>query len=136
MDFQYPTMDFFSKHNAIAVIGFSRDKAKYGYRVYMTLRSKGYEVYPVNPNATEIEGIRVYPSIREIPKRADVAIIVTRPEVTEKVIGEIIENGTRMVWMQPGSESEKAIERCRNAGIECISKSCFILDGLKIEFII
>jgi len=136
MDFQYPTMDFFSKQNVIAVIGFSRDKTKYGYRVFMTLKDKDYEVYPVNPNASEIEGIRVYPNIGSLPKKADVAIIVTKPEITEKVIGEIIENGTRMVWMQPGSESEKAIERCRNAGIECISKSCFILDGLKTEFII
>ncbi|MCX6773582.1 MAG: CoA-binding protein [Candidatus Micrarchaeota archaeon] len=129
-------MDFFSKQNAIAVIGFSRDRAKYGYRVYMTLKGKGYDVYPVNPNASEIGGIRVYPNIREIPKKADVAIIVTKPEVTEKVIEEIIDNGTKMVWMQPGSESEKAIKRCREKGIECISKSCFILDGLKTEFMI
>jgi hypothetical protein len=129
-------MDFFSRQNVIAVIGFSRDRAKYGYRVYMTLKGKGYDVYPVNPDASEIEGMMVYPNIKEIPKKADVAIIVTKPEVTEKVIGGIIDNGTRMVWMQPGSESKKAIERCREKGIGCISKSCFILDGLKTEFMI
>jgi uncharacterized protein len=129
-------MDLFSKQNVIAVLGFSRDRTKYGYRIYMTLNGLGYEVFPVNPNAEEVNGIKVYPNIGSLPKKANVAIMVTKPEVTEKVIGEIIDNGIRMVWMQPGSESQKAIERCKEKGIECISKSCFIVDGLKTEFMI
>ena len=57
-------MDFLSKGNSIAVVGFSRDKSKYGYRVFMRLRQLGFNVHAVNPNMAEFEGVKSYPDVK------------------------------------------------------------------------
>ncbi len=123
--------DFLNKKNIIAVAGASRDKDKYGYKLYKAILHAGYEVYPVNPNTKEIDGNPCYPSLVSVPKKPDVVITVVPPEITEKIVEEAKELGIKKVWMQPGSESEKAIEFCNRNKIEVVARMCFVADGLK-----
>ncbi|MGB9719689.1 MAG: CoA-binding protein [Candidatus Anstonellales archaeon] len=123
--------DFLNKKNIIAVVGASRKKDKYGYKIYKAILNAGYKIYPVNPNADEIDGKKCYPSISSVPKKLDVVIMVVPPKITEKIVEEVAKLKIKKVWMQPGSESEKAIEFCRKNKIEVIAKMCFVADGLK-----
>ena len=103
---------FLDKKNVFAVVGASRNPQKYGHQVYKDLKNAGYEVYPVNPHASEILGDRCYPNLENLPNNPDVVNVVVPPKVTERIVRICKKLGITKVWMQPGSESETAIKFC------------------------
>ena len=123
--------EILERKNVIAVVGASRDPEKYGNRVYRDLKEAGYAVYPVNPNAAEILGDRCYPDLKSLPVKPDVVNVVVPAEVTEKVVKSCKELGITKVWMQPGSESEKAIEFCEANGIDVVHGVCIMVERRK-----
>jgi predicted CoA-binding protein len=127
-------MKDFLDARVIAVVGASRNPEKYGYKVFVHLLKKGGKVYPVNPKAEEIAGVKAYPSLSSLPEKPELVITVVPPSVTEKVVDECIRLGIKKIWMQPGSESKAAIEKAEKAGIAVVYNLCFVVDGLKEEF--
>ena len=123
--------EILERKNVIAVVGASRDPEKYGHRVYGDLKEAGYAVYPVNPNAAEILGDRCYPDLKSLPVKPDVVNVVVPPEVTEEVVKSCKELGITKVWMQPGSESEKAIEYCEANRIDVVYGVCIMVERRK-----
>jgi predicted CoA-binding protein len=120
--------DFLKKRNVFAVVGASRDHRKYGHQVYRDLRTAGYNVYPVNPNADEILGDRCYPSLESLPEMPQVVDLVVPPKVTDQVVKVCKKLGIRKVWMQPGSESETAIKFCKENNIEVVYGVCVMVE--------
>ncbi|MCL5283227.1 MAG: CoA-binding protein [Armatimonadetes bacterium] len=104
-----------------AVAGASRDHGKYGYKVYRTLKTAGYTVYPINPNAENIDGAPCYPRLENIPERIDCLVTVTPPSVTEELVRVAGHLRIPYLWMQPGSESQSAVIRAQSYGIQAIS---------------
>jgi predicted CoA-binding protein len=119
---------FLNKQNIFAVVGASRDPKKYGYQVYKDLKNAGYEVYAVNPNAEKILGDKCYPSLENLPTKPDIVDIVVPPRVTEEVVKTCKELGITRVWMQPGSESEKAIKFCEENTIDVVYGVCVMIE--------
>jgi hypothetical protein len=107
-----------------AIIGASEDRSKFGNRVFRTLHSAGYVVYPVNPKGGEVEGARVYASLSELPQTPDVVDLVVPPVVTEQVVKEAHQLGLTRIWMQPGAESEAAIDYCHEHGMQVVYDAC------------
>jgi predicted CoA-binding protein len=122
---------FLDKGNVFAVVGASRGPQKYGYQVYKDLRNAGYTVYPINPNAQEILGDKCYPSLKKLPVKPDVVDIVVPPEVTESTVEACKRLGITKVWMQPGSESERAIRFCEENGIDAVYGVCVMVERAK-----
>ncbi len=116
--------EFLNKENIFAVVGASKNPEKYGHQVYRDLRSAGYEVYPVNPNAEQVLGDRCYPNLKELPRTPHVVDIVVPPKITEEIVRICKELGITKVWMQPGSESDTAIRFCEDNGIEVVYGVC------------
>ena len=106
-----------------AVVGASANTEKFGYKVYKAL-TKDLHVYPVNPKLTQIDGATCYPSLRQLPEIPGVVNIITPPGATLKVVEECAELQIKKVWMQPGAESEAAINYCLARGISVISDRC------------
>jgi hypothetical protein len=119
---------FLEKTNIFAVVGASRDPEKYGHQVYKDLKGAGYKVYPVNPNAKEILGDKCYPDLKDLPTKPDVVNIVVPPKVTEKTVKTCKILGITKVWMQPGSESENAIEFCHENDIDVMYGICVMVE--------
>jgi predicted CoA-binding protein len=126
--------DFLRKENVIAVVGATVNPEKWGCKIYRTLRGVFPRVYAVNPRYKEVLGDRCYPDLKSLPEKPDTVITVVPPEVTEAVVKDCRELGIMSVWMQPGSESGKAIAFCSKNGMECMHGACFVVDGLKREF--
>ena len=76
-------------------------------RVY---QQNNRDVVPVNPKADEVEGLQPIPIWRRFPAQVDGVSIITPPAVTERVVQDAVERGIKNIWMQPGAESEAAIE--------------------------
>ncbi len=123
---------FLDKRNVFAVVGASRDPEKYGHQVYKDLRSAEYEVYPVNPKTEEILGDKCYADIKELPKKPDVVDFVVPPKVTERILETCLELRITKAWLQPGSESEKAIKFCEDNGIEVVHGLCVMVQRRKM----
>jgi len=120
--------EFLDKKNVFAVVGASRDPEKYGHQVFRDLRNAGYNVYCVNPNAGEVLGDVCYSNLVTLPVRPDVVDVVVPPKITEQVVKTCEELGIRKVWMQPGSESEEAIDFCRKNGIAVVHGVCVMIE--------
>ena len=94
------------KNVKIALIGASNDKSKFGNQIYRDLRSKGYNVTPINPKEQEIEGDRAYSSIQMMEELPDIVNFVVPPPIAMKVAKNAVELGIEYLWFQPGSESD------------------------------
>ncbi|MDP2922678.1 MAG: CoA-binding protein [Candidatus Omnitrophota bacterium] len=120
----------FLAQKKFAVIGSFRNESKYAYKILKKLKSKGYEVYPVNPGVKEVEGVICYPSVKNIPVKIDVANLVTPAPVTEKIVIECKENGINRVWLQPGAENENTIKYCEENNMKVIYQACIMLNAI------
>ncbi|MEM2870452.1 MAG: CoA-binding protein [Thermoplasmata archaeon] len=128
MEQRGPVDGFLDKKNVFALVGVSRSPEKFGHQVFLDLTRAGYKVYPVNPGLEEVLGRRCYRSLAELPERPDVVDIVVPPAVTKKVVEECARLGIKKVWMQPGSESERALAICRERGIEVLHRMCVMVE--------
>jgi len=121
-------MKFLDKKNVFAVVGASRNPEKFGHQVYRELRNAGYRVYPINPKTNEILGDKCYTSLEALPAKPDVVDLMVPPKTTENVIKTCKRLGITKVWMQPGSESETAIDFCRENGIDVVHGVCVMVE--------
>lgn len=121
--------DFLSQKR-LAVAGVSRKKSAAGTRIYKKLQKVGYQVFAINPNVETIHGNTCYPDLKSIPGGVDGVVIVTRPEVTDKILDQCVEAKVTRVWMHRlakfmgDSVSEAAVRTCRENGISVIPGAC------------
>jgi uncharacterized protein len=124
----------FLANKRVAVTGVSRTAKGHGSNlVYQRLRQRGYDVFAVNPNTSEVEGDTCYHDLSSIPGGVDAVVIGTRPEIADKTMHECAELGIKNVWMHrgpgTGSVSETATEYGRQHGIMVIDGGCPLMFG-------
>ena len=107
-----------------AVVGASTDRNKYGNKVLRCYLQHGLKAYPVHPKASKVEGQPCFPSLRELPEPVRAASVITPPPMTERVVEDAHASGVEFVWMQPGAESQAAIDYCHEHGIQVIHDAC------------
>jgi predicted CoA-binding protein len=103
-----------------AVVGASTDREKYGNKVLRVYQQNDRPVYPINPKAAEVEGLKAYPDLGSLPETPHGISVITPPKVTEMVVEEAAKLGIKHVWMQPGAESDAAIARAEGLGLSVI----------------
>ena len=123
-------IDEYLSGSAFAVVGASNDRAKYGNKVLRCYLQRGRKAFPVNPRELEIEGAPSYPDLASLPEPVHGASIVTPPEVTERIVEDAARAGVKRLWMQPGAESPRAIERARELGLSVIAGGPCLLVAL------
>jgi len=126
----------------IAVVGLSRNPQKDSYKVAEFLKSKGYRIIPVNPNAEEILGERAYPSLKDLPEDLKASIevvdIFRRSEDVPPVVEEAVEirkkyGRVKAIWMQEGVVNKEAAQAAKEAGLIVIMDRCIMRERLKRE---
>jgi len=113
----------------VAVIGASNNRNKFGNRAVRAYRQQGHTVVPINPRETEVEGLKAYASVLDVPGTIDMASFYVPPEIGERVIGEVAEKGIAEVWLNPGAESDALIARARALQIQPIVACSIIAIG-------
>ena len=132
----------FLNQKRIAVIGVSRHLSHHpsANLIYKRLKKLGHEVFAVNPNMQIYEGDRCYSNLQSIPGGVDAAVIITKPEITEKIVGECHAAGIRHVWMHEGtprkatSVSQQAVDFCRQNNMDVIPGACPMMYGPNVDF--
>ena len=106
------------------MIGASRDRRKFGNKAVRAFRRRGYQVLPVNARRghletadRRIEGLPAYSSVLDAPGPIDLATLYVPPETGETLVDEIAARGIPELWVNPGAESRRLLERARALGI-------------------
>ena len=106
---------------SIAVVGASRNRAKFGNQAVRTYLKQGYDVYPVNLHEAEIEGLKVYKTIGDVPARRLDRISVYLPShIGIHLLEEIAAKPHDELWINPGAESTSLMKRAEELGLEPI----------------
>lgn len=108
-----------------AIVGASNNKEKYGYKVLKNLMKKGFNVVPINPYEEKILKLKVFKMLSEI-ENVDTVIFIVPPPITEKILKDVKSLNIKNVWMQPGSESNKAIQFCKENNINYVANVCIM----------
>ena len=110
----------------VAVIGASSNPRKFGNRAVRAFRRQGFTVIPINPNESQIEGLKAYASVLDVPNPIDMATFYVPPGIGERVIREVAKKKIPEVWLNPGSESDELLRVARSLDVEPIL-ACSIL---------
>jgi len=97
----------------VAVIGASNDRQKFGNKAVRAFRHQGYDVVPINPHASAVEGLKTYKSVLDVPGPIDMATFYVPPEIGESIIDEIAAKRIPEVWLNPGAESAILVSKAR-----------------------
>ncbi|MEK6253993.1 MAG: CoA-binding protein [Gemmatimonadales bacterium] len=116
-----------------AVVGASAFRAKYGNKVLRAYLQNDRPVYAIHPTADEIEGLPCYVNLSALPERPHGISIITPPPVTEQIVQEAAALGIEHVWMQPGAESEAAVELAEQAGMNVLAGGPCVLVTLRFR---
>lgn len=110
------------------VVGASSNRQKFGNKVLRCYIQNNKNVFPINPNESEIEGIPTVATVSNLPNEVQSISIITPPLVTLRVVAEAIEHGIKNIWMQPGAEDSEAIKLCHAHNINLIADgSCLLV---------
>jgi len=112
---------------SVAVIGASQDRAKFGNKCVRAFLHRGYHVYPINPQAEEIEGLPALPTLADLPVEPDRISIYLPPHKTRALLPELALHPECEVWFNPGSATQAILDDARAAGIE-VRDGCSIVD--------
>ena len=110
----------------IAIIGASADRGKWSNKAVRAYLKKGYDVVPINPKEKNIEGLRCYPKIEDVPGKIDEASLYVPPAIGERLAEGIIKKGIKLVHLNPGTESKVLVKKLKDAGME-VRMSCSII---------
>jgi hypothetical protein len=113
----------------VAVIGASSNRNKFGNRAVRAFRQQGYTVVPINPHEAEIEGLKSYASVLDVPGAVDMASFYLPPEIGLQVIDEVARKGIPEVWLNPGAESDALIDRAKSLHIQPIVACSIVAIG-------
>lgn len=113
----------------VAMLGASPNPARASnFVATYLLASTDYDVYFVNPHATEILNRRVYGSLSELPVAPDLVDVFRKPADLPQVLAETLEVGASTLWLQFGLYDLEVAEKAEAAGLAVVMDRC-----LKIE---
>ncbi len=113
-----------TSYRTVAVVGMSTKPERPAQQVPLYLQAHGYHIIPVNPNAAEIAGLKVYPNLLAIPEKVEVVEIFMRAEEVMPIVEDAIRIGAKVVWMQEGIVNNAAVQRAEQAGLIAVQDMC------------
>jgi predicted CoA-binding protein len=122
-----PLIDDFISSKRIAVVGMSRSGKKFGNMAAKELKSKGYEIMSVHPEAKEIDGITCYPDLKSLSGKVDGVWISIPPENVPPVLEEAAQIGLKNIWLQQGAWSKEVQQTIDQLSLPVVSKKCIMM---------
>jgi uncharacterized protein len=132
-----PEIDAFLRRiRAVAIVGLSETPGRPSHNVGKALQKFGYRIVPVNPVATEILGVRAWPTLDAAIAGAgpiDVVDVFRRPEHVAAIVEDCIRLKVPALWLQEGVIDEAAAQKARDAGIFTVMNRCMFRDRSMLD---
>ena len=111
----------------VAVVGASDDPKKYSYQAVMLLKEKGHTVFPIHHAIREIEGIKVYPSVKDIPGQVDTVSLYVSKEISSRLAEDFFTKKPRRIIFNPGAENPDLESRAAAKGIKTMNACTLVM---------
>jgi acyl-CoA synthetase (NDP forming) len=130
------SLDALFAPKSVAIIGASSDQRRFGGRPIQYLLEAGFEggIYPVNPMRDEIQGLKAFKSINDVPGHVDLAMLAIGADVTQQTVEDCIARGVKAAicygagFAEVGGEGEirqaKLVETARAGGLRLLGPNC------------
>jgi len=113
-----------------AIIGVTKDKNKFGYKIWKLLKARGYNVFGINPKYNEIDGEKIYDSINSLPVVPEVVNMVVNPNIALLQLDQVMKNKIEYVWFQPGTIDEIVLDKAELLNLKIVYYECVYADLL------
>jgi uncharacterized protein len=110
----------------VAVIGASSDRHKFGNKALRAFRAEGYTVVPVNPNEPEVEGLKTYATVMDVPQAIDMATVYVPPDIGITLLADFERKGIPEIWVNPGADSDELLAEAKRRKLNVIA-ACSIV---------
>lgn len=121
------TIAEFLEPKKFALIGLSRDPKKFSRAVFKELHARGFEIYPVNPYMDDVEGVKCYHNVSDLPESVKHGLFMTPKANTAGAIENAVHNGFTHIWIQQGAETKDAIEVARQNAVKLVQGACIMM---------
>ena len=121
-------IDNFLAQTRLALVGVSHDPKDFSREMFRELTRRGYDMVPVNPNLTEVEGRRCFARVQDVTPPVGGALVMTAAARSEQVVRDCAEAGIKRVWLHrgagTGSVSQAAVDFCWQQGLSVVEGYC------------
>lgn len=120
----------------IAVVGASQNPGRPSHEIYSYLLSTvEYQVYPVNPTITEIDGAQVYPQLADLPVAPDMVDVFRRFDELPSVLADTLalKQRPKTLWLQQGLWHEQVGRDAEAAGMQVVMDRCLMVEHARLR---
>lgn len=114
---------------AVAILGASADREKFGNKAVRAYLRRGWDVHPVNPRGGEIEELKVWRTLAEVPVKLDRVLLYLPPAIGFSLLPAIAAAGPDEFYVNPGAESDELLAEARRLGLEPIQACAIVAIG-------
>lgn len=116
---------------SVAVIGASNDQTKFGNKAVRAYRDSGFQVYPINPNETEVEGLPAFATVQDVPvDHLDRVSFYVPPKVVLSILDQVATQDVGEVWLNPGTDTAEVIAKAETLGLNVVQGCSIVGLGL------
>jgi len=123
--------EILKKCKTIAVVRLSSNSMRASNGVSAFMQEKGYKVIPVNPNETEVLGVKSCNNLSEVEEKIDLVDIFRRSQFAGEAVDQAIDIGAKAVWLQEGVIDKSAAKRAADAGLLVVMDKCWLKEFYK-----
>lgn len=117
----------------IAVVGMSTNPAKAGHFVPKYLMKVGYNIIPVNPNSSEILGLKSFSKVSEINLDVEIVDVFRKSEdVSDVVLDTLKKSGIKVIWLQEGIHNKESEQTAKSKGIDVVFNRCMMAEHIRL----
>jgi uncharacterized protein len=121
------TIKEFLEPKSFAFVGLSRDPKKFSRSVFKELIAKGYEIYPVNPNMDDVEGVKCFHDVAELPENVKHGLFMTPKANTAGAVENAVHHRFTHIWIQQGAETKEAVEIANQNSVKLVQGACIMM---------
>ena len=115
---------------SVAIIGASNHRSKFGNKAVRAFLQQRYEVFPVNPHDAEIEGLKTFKRITDVPVRPQMISVYVPPHVLLELLPDIAAKGCDELWLNPGTESDEVLAEAEQLGLNVVQACSIVAVGV------
>jgi uncharacterized protein len=104
----------------VAIVGASPKPDRYSHQAVLKFRERGYTVYPVNPTGQEVDGLKAFRTLAEVPGAPDIVCMYVNPKTGAEMLDQIVAKKPRVLWLNPGADGEPLASAARAAGLHVV----------------
>ncbi len=115
-----------AKH--ICIVGISDKPGRDSGKIALMLKKEGYHITGIHPTLTEIAGIKVYPSLTDVPGDIDIVDVFMNSSRIPQIIDDVLTVNPKTLWLQLGIRNDEAVAPVVEAGINVIQDRCIAIE--------